>query len=642
MPRVLIDKNNHYRAILTDTLPYDIPLFFTNEPLYNCISEDECLAAFPTHISQLLLRRRPTKPFTYQVRKSGGGHRKLAIPHPSAQLGFAQFYKDFDSFIENVCARSRHSLRHPTRVGSHFYQTQYASEHESTENVDSDPASFASQRKWASSYFSYQRFTHIHKFFGSKEFLNLEQKFSWMLKLDVARCFESIYTHSIAWAIRGKEFGKGNKARRFFESEFDRRMQESNWGETSGILIGPEVSRIFAECIMQSIDVELSERLGADRSKVEIVRYVDDYFIFSNSRELLSIAQHHLEESASKYNLHFNPSKTEVIARPFVASFVVARQRVRILLGEILRIARLNLVEESPAEKFSARAEEKALAEIRRIARQYDVDYSSLASPALAVIASGLSRLRRRSKGLLPEFARSRIEAINSSLIRISTFFYLMDIKAATSDKLARVLLECSRLNERSGAGRLAFEGLVQDSLRQSLAQARLTDTTGPEIVNVLVAADAVCGKLRGVSDAHLRSALGVKSNWSSRCESLNYFDLVSILYFSRKKHSLQQARDAACAEIEKRVLKQGSNLGDSTEETMLFFDFVSCPHVSEARRLAFYSKVAHALGSNAGMATTEANFALVKRSLRFVAWEGASNLRTMLARRELQPAYDS
>lgn len=642
MRKVLVDRKNHNRAILTDTLPYEVPLFFTNEPFYFWLSDSALRDSFPAHLSQLLLRKTPTKPFAYRVRKTGGGHRKLAVPHPAAQARFAEFYRDFDAFIVNVCSRSPYSMRYPSRVGSHFFQSQFASSLDSARSIDSEPASFRSQRKWASSYFYYQRFTHIHKFFASQDFLRLEQRFSFMLKLDVARCFESIYTHSVAWAIRGKDFGKENKQRRFFESEFDSRMQAANWGETNGILIGPEFSRIFAESIMQAIDVELRARLKDDIGGIEIARYVDDYFLFSNCRELLAKTQTLLDEIASKYNLHFNPAKTELTPRPFVSPFTVARQRVKKVLANLLNIARANISDENPKERFSARASDKTLAEIRRIASEHNVDYSTLASPALAVLASGTTQIRKRIAKVFPPNIKPRIELINGALLRIATFFYLMDIRAATSDKLAKIFFECSRLNEKSSSGRRAFEGLIQDSTRLALEQARLSSISGPEIVNILVATDAVCSQFRGVSEDALRSALGVTSNWKSRCTEFNYFDLVAVLYFSKKRHSFRHAMDAACSEIERRISDRGSKLGDHAEETMLFFDFVSCPHIPEVRRLKLFSGVSAALGSSQDTTVLLQNFQKVSRSLSFVAWEGAKNFQAMLARRELQPAYDS
>ena len=64
-------------------------------------------------------------------------------------------------------------------------------------------------------------------------------------------------------------------------------MQQINYNETNGIIIGPEFSRIFAELILQSVDRIVEQKLVSKHNlkhKVdyEIFRYVDDYFIFFN------------------------------------------------------------------------------------------------------------------------------------------------------------------------------------------------------------------------------------------------------------------------------------------------------------------------------------------------------------------------
>lgn len=125
------------------------------------------------------------------------------------------------------------------------------------------------------------------------DLLRLEQKFHFMMNMDIASCFYHIYTHSIAWAIKGKECAKNNIDAISFETTFDKLMQRSNYNETNGILVGPEVSRIFAEIIFQRIDLnvlnilrEKNLKLGSD---YEIRRYVDDHFIFANKKETLSL-----------------------------------------------------------------------------------------------------------------------------------------------------------------------------------------------------------------------------------------------------------------------------------------------------------------------------------------------------------------
>lgn len=642
MRKIKIDKSNHLRAILTDTLPYEIPLFFTNEHVFNELTRNKSLSGYPEFVSKMILRKGPTRPFIYRVQKGGGSHRQLGIPHPSAQVRFAELYRDFDSFIENICARSPYSLRFPTRVGSHFFQSQYVSLKDRGSGVDEDPASFGGQRKWASSYFYYKRYAHIHRFFSSDEFMRLEQKFSFMLKLDISRCFESIYTHSISWAVRGKEFGKDNKNSFFFESEFDEKMMNSNWGETSGILIGPEVSRIFAESIMQSIDVQVHEAMGDIGRSIEIRRYVDDFFVFGNSLDVLERARLCVEAAASRFNLHLNEKKTEVVPRPFTSHMAVGRDRVAECLNEFFKVARKSLRKGEKDGYFSKSAAERVMAEIRRIARESNVDYSTLASPALAIMARSLSRIRSRLGSELSDGDARNLSRINSAALRISTFLFLMDIKSATSHKIAKIILECSLINHASGIGRAAFEGEVLDITGVALDQARTRDISGPEVINVLVAADAVCSVSKGVTEVHLRSAFGVSHGWKAAAKSMNYFELVSVLYFGRNGRSFSQATEAVCSAIRDRVIAVGSKLASHTEETMLFFDFISCEFIKREVRTKFYEDVAKVHGSKATQDTLSQQFSKISKTIRFVAWEGSDHFQAMLQRRELHPAYDS
>ncbi|NZA25914.1 RNA-directed DNA polymerase [Luteimonas sp. SJ-92] len=642
MRKIKIDKSNHLRAILTDTLPYEIPFFFTNEPLFSAASNHQLSQGLPTFVKAMLWQSKPTKPFEYKIQKGGGNHRRISLPHPAAQLKFSELYRDFDSFIENVCARSNYSLRCPTRVGSHFFQKQYAADQPNGDNVDQDPASFSSQRQWASSYFYYKRYSHIYKFFSSDEFIRLEQKYSLMLKLDIARCFESIYTHSITWAIRGKDFGKDHKEAFFFESEFDSMMQSSNWGETNGILIGPEVSRIFAEAIMQSIDVRVQRQLDPISDRVAVRRYVDDFFVFGTSRDDLAFVKSVIEDVASQYNLHLNEKKTDTVTRPFTSNLAVARQRVARTLRNALRTAREGLLSEVHSAGFSRGVADHTIAEIRMIAREGNVDYAVLASPALAIIARGLLQIRRRVGDQVSAGTSVTLERVYLASLRISTFLFLMDIRSATTHKLAKIFLECSLLNEMLGKERVAFEGAVLDTVRLALDQARLQGIKGPEIINILVAADAVCEVSKGVTDDFLRSAFGVEGRWRQQTPRMNYFELISTLYFARKKQTFREAREAVCATIEERVLLRGSKLKFYTEETLLFFDFISCPYIKESKRAIFFEKVAKLHGSSATTATHLQQFLRVSSSVFFVAWSGHGHFQAMLERRELQPAYDT
>ncbi|WP_237156673.1 RNA-directed DNA polymerase [Photobacterium leiognathi] len=145
--------------------------------------------------------------------------------------------------------------------------------------------------------------------------------------MDVSKCFESIYTHSISWATKNKKIIKSDqntKISALFGQKLDKLMQSSNKNETNGIVVGPEFSRIFAEIILQTIDLNVIKKLENYNYKhqkdYDICRYIDDIFIFSNEITLNKKIFEIYTDELSKFNLHINESKTKKISRPFFTS----------------------------------------------------------------------------------------------------------------------------------------------------------------------------------------------------------------------------------------------------------------------------------------------------------------------------------
>ena len=56
---------------------------------------------------------------------------------------------------------------------------------------------------------------------------------SGLIKVDISKCFNSIYTHSLAWALLGKENVKKNlnRIKGTLPDEFDKLMQKLNYNE---------------------------------------------------------------------------------------------------------------------------------------------------------------------------------------------------------------------------------------------------------------------------------------------------------------------------------------------------------------------------------------------------------------------------
>lgn len=131
---------------------------------------------------------------------------------------------------------------------------------------------------------------------------------------DIRAFFHSIYTHSIPWAIYGKEWAK-NKANRghtHFGNLIDLLSRNLQDGQTIGLPVGPDASRLLAEIVASGIDGQLRERLKI--SSRDASRYIDDYTISSpdgQGGETLIAA---LRQSAAHFELELNSEKSEIVS----------------------------------------------------------------------------------------------------------------------------------------------------------------------------------------------------------------------------------------------------------------------------------------------------------------------------------------
>ena len=189
------------------------------------------------------------------------------------------------------------------------------------------------------SYFAYSGFERLYKFFASSDHIRLEKKFRYQLSLDISKCFDSIYTHSMAWATKSKDEEKENTPALSFGNQFDKVMQRLNHNETSGICIGPEVSRIFAEIILARVDqnarrsLEKSSPSVRDGTEYECRRYVDNYYIFTNDTQAAEQVEHELSIALREYNLHLNAGKRELDKRPFYSKKSLVIDEINKSLG---------------------------------------------------------------------------------------------------------------------------------------------------------------------------------------------------------------------------------------------------------------------------------------------------------------------
>jgi hypothetical protein len=320
--KILFKKSDHSRILLTEVLPYELPIFFSNDSFYSRIADGTC-AKLDNDIQRCFFNSKAyTLPYNYEIIKSDTSARLLSIMHPAIQLRYVPIYKKYESLILHLCSRSSFSIRKPVRVAKHYFEKSAGRRFQSSRpDVELAGDGFDRQSTTASSYFAYGDYNMAYRFFDSRRFHDLEKRYRHFRSLDISKCFYHIYTHTISWAVKSKEFAKNNVNADAFENEFDKIMQHSNYNETNGIIVGPETSRIFAQIILQKIDLDLENNLAIDQKihgdDYQICRYVDDYYVFSNDKDLLDEIERRLSILLAKYKLYFNENKTANLTRPF-------------------------------------------------------------------------------------------------------------------------------------------------------------------------------------------------------------------------------------------------------------------------------------------------------------------------------------
>lgn len=370
------------RVVFSDVLPYELPITFTNRFFYRYLIKNEVECEInPLETKKLKLRwkigisdgarqvldilfdinsneikivndknevpvpNRPNILFSYRILHKRGKYRELAVIHPADQIKMVSFYEKYKSLILYYCQQSRFSLRYPYAVACYFYYCDRL-HHTLLGKRSDDLELYFNEYENLKTYFSYKRYTQIYRFYEDYRYHRAEKKFAHLQKFDIQACFNSIYTHSIAWATNGgkatyKRFFKGSEDGTF-GSVWDSLMQKMNYNETNGIVIGPEFSRLFAEVILQYIDKCVEKDLNKKgyhwKVDYECYRYVDDHFFFYNNKEVLETARQSYAYHLNEYKMSISNEKTEDMERPFITPISRAKLAIDKLIHDTITI----------------------------------------------------------------------------------------------------------------------------------------------------------------------------------------------------------------------------------------------------------------------------------------------------------------
>lgn len=142
--------------------------------------------------------------------------------------------------------------------------------------------------------------------------IELGLKYNYVVHTDITDCYGSLYTHSIPWALHSKSEAKKNRKRNgSLGNIIDNHLQDMSFGQTNGIPQGSVLMDFIAEIVLGYIDLLMSEKIAEEEIRdYEILRYRDDYRIFSNSPGDIELITKILSHTLSDIGLKLNSQKT--------------------------------------------------------------------------------------------------------------------------------------------------------------------------------------------------------------------------------------------------------------------------------------------------------------------------------------------
>jgi hypothetical protein len=135
-----------------------------------------------------------------------------------------------------------------------------------------------------------------------------------ILQTDVLSFYHSLYTHAIPWALHGKAVAKANRDpthTTLFGNRIDMLVRSCQDGQTIGVPVGPDTSRIISELMLCAVEQEMPQKL---RDRVSSgFRYIDDFFFCFNSLADAEAVLAGVREACLHFDLQLNAAKTTTI-----------------------------------------------------------------------------------------------------------------------------------------------------------------------------------------------------------------------------------------------------------------------------------------------------------------------------------------
>lgn len=656
------------RVLFSDVLPYECPIIFSNRYLYRFLAKYLWVGKVGKKETQLKQTKRTDEkeasafaallfgsyeqgnpisdlkhknnalfyPYHFNIAHKPNKNRTLSIIHPYNQWQVVDFYEQYKYSILYLCNQSKFSLRKPHKIAQYFYYRDRL--HRKLLGHKSDKVElFFNEYENLKTYFSYEKYSNIYKFYEDYRYQRAEKKFKHLIKFDLQSCFDSIYTHTISWATAGgadkvKVLPGYNGS--WVGDAFDNLMQSVNARETNGIVIGPEFSRIFAEIILQYIDQKVEQELLKEnlrqKSNYECYRYVDDYFLFYNDEKDRNIFMESLTKWLKEFKLQISPSKTEEFERPFITKVTIAKQRIEHLFSDIFSTplweeieSNLDVEKEDETEYEDSDKDREILykkfniylpanrvnTQIKAIVKECEIEYRDIANYMLEKMSQRLDAfLNRYEMGfkkyerlmfkedtnkdeveLLAQGVQRKLTSYIVSLIDVAFFVFNSNRQVNTTLKLQKIMNTIVIYAKRHGDFKTNSEVRFQ-TISKDIIFKKIQD----EIALVLATTDSHRNTLheslyllilsKELGSAYLLAPEVVKSFIKKSELQYNLFACIILMYYYANHKCYDTQKTLLKEEILKKYrLVAQSERKRNSELTILTADMMTCPFVEDA-----------------------------------------------------------
>ncbi len=633
MSKLIRVSRSKYRAVISDILPYERPVFFSNRffsrilKFYGIQTEEGRLIATRHKETEglnefllLLGGNANDKRTCFQYRITKDGHdegRCLTVIHPYHQVKMLEFYDAYKNLLIDFCQRSNFSIRYPYKISS--YQKRQKGYHK----IFSDDEEIVDSRESLKHFFAYKFYRNINLFYGDYRFLRSEKKFKHMTKIDLKHCFESIKPESLSKAMFGCDIEdcNGTLAYDFYilQKEFT----------DNGIVIGPEFSRIYAEIILQKIDFEMEKQMNLDnlvhKKDYQFYRYVDDGYLFYNEDSTRNIFIEKYSLILKEYNLRINEEKTLHFAKPpFLENISTAKSMLTKLTDSKfenkLETFRGFIKLQKDYYDTPTQIDYKLFVnELRSIIKMCGVDYKDVTSFLLGLIQKRLLNLLEDFNNLYKQYTKAYVEDrinavglfikdkyesefIQFSLELIEILFYLLscDMRMSTSIKIISItnkiqlfvrgifdIDEFTKSEKFPPQSVCKIDEKISDEISSLFMNSTLETYNVMELLNILELEKIMSPKNQISAQRHKIFFMNLVSDQTK----LNFFVIFEILHFIKNNKEYEDLKSSLLVWIDKK-LSDLKNEKSETESVLTLIETLCCPWIDDESKIQFSKKL--------------------------------------------------